>query len=122
MPEPLTLTGRVVSPAGGPLSGATVRFVPTPVAADVRGAVLIMPTPVIATADASGDVLVDLVAGTYAVRVTTAGGMHLPTRLIDVPGEWLVAGAAPTPIGLLLTEGGDTLLTEDNNQLVTEAV
>ena len=82
--------GTVKTRDGTPLAGATVAFAPVPTEMGEAPGFLLLPRAVRASSDSSGVVAITLLPGRYAVRVTTASGRHVPTFLIDAPGDWLV--------------------------------
>jgi hypothetical protein len=86
MPQICTVTGTVTAPDGSPIAGALVRFIPAPLLARTRGALVTQPAPVEITASNLGAITVDLTAGTYSVRVRD-DAREYPPFLVDVPSS-----------------------------------
>jgi len=110
MSQALPYTGRIVTPDGVALAGATVRLSLLPHAVSVRPPAAVAPLVVTVTTDEAGVFACELVSGTYAVRVTSAEGRTMPTFTAVAPGDWLlVEGEELTFDGEPLTFDGSPL-------------
>jgi hypothetical protein len=100
----LMWTGTLRFPSGAPAASATATFAPDPFAVAVAAGSLTVPRGVSAETDASGALVVELLPGTYAVRVVAADGRWFPTFHVEVPGDWLTA-VSGEPVPLFDSEG-----------------
>ena len=67
-----------------------MRLTPSRHAVSLRADAAVLPSETVAVADAAGQIAVTLLPGNYRARITTAGGLRLPTFEAEAPGAWLL--------------------------------